>query len=87
MQVLHGVTVWGLMMGMPVYIDGLVPDRLRSTGQASLGIFGVGLGAVASNFVSGWLVDVGGGQAPALAGGVLAFVCLLLVPVLLAKRV
>ncbi len=84
-QILHGVTVWGVMMGMPVYIDALVPNRLRSTGQAAFGFVGAGLGAVASNFTSGWLVDVGGPGAPAIAGGVLGIVALLLVPVLLPR--
>jgi PPP family 3-phenylpropionic acid transporter len=84
-QILHGVTVWGVMMGMPVYIDALVPNRLRSTGQAAFGFVGAGLGAVASNFTSGWLVDVGGAGAPAIAGGALGLAALLLVPLLLPR--
>ncbi len=84
-QILHGVTIWGLMMGMPVYIDALVPERLRSTGQAAFGFVGAGVGAMASNFTAGWLVDVSGSAAPARAGGALAFACLLLVPVLLPR--
>jgi len=82
-QALHGVTVWGVMMGMPLYVDALVPERLRATGQSAVGLAGSSLGAVASNLIAGVLVDVGGGRAPALAGGALALVCALLLPWLL----
>ncbi|MEZ4218058.1 MAG: MFS transporter, partial [Myxococcota bacterium] len=84
-QALHGVTVWGVMMGMPLYVDALVPERLRATGQSAVGLAGSCLGAVASNLVAGWLVDAGGGRAPALAGGALALACALLLPVLLPR--
>ncbi len=84
-QILHGVTVWGVMMGMPVYIDALVPERLRSTGQAAFGFVGAGVGSVVSNFASGWLVDIGGATAPARVGGALGLAALLLIPLLLPR--
>jgi len=35
-QILHGITVAGLLLGAPLYVDAVVPERLRSTGQGML---------------------------------------------------
>lgn len=84
-QVLHGVTVWGLMLGLAVYVDSLVPAQLRSTGQGMLAMVGPALGGAVSNLLAGELIDRWGAAAPARAGGWLALACALLVPILLVR--
>jgi PPP family 3-phenylpropionic acid transporter len=59
-QTLHGVTVVGLLMGGPLYLDGIAPEKLRSTAQAMLSMVGVGIAGIASNLGSGWLLDHAG---------------------------
>ena len=44
-----GVGVAGLLLGGPLYLDAVVPARLRSTGQALLSMVGVAAGGIASN--------------------------------------
>ncbi len=56
-QMLHGVTVVGLLMGGPLYLDAIAPQKLRSTAQGVLSMVGVGMAGIASNLVSGWLLD------------------------------
>lgn len=73
-QMLHGVMVAGLMLGGPLYLDTVVPERLRSTGQALLSMVGVGIAGIASNAAAGWLLDHAGANAPYLFGGVGALV-------------
>jgi PPP family 3-phenylpropionic acid transporter len=68
-QVLHGVTVVGFMVGAPMYADAVVPARLRATAQGALSMVGVGVGGVASSVLAGWLVDAFGAAAPARVGG------------------
>jgi len=68
-QALHGVTVWGVILGVPVYIDAIVPARLRSTAQGLLAMVGVALGSMFSNLGSGWLSEFIGPRAPAQIGG------------------
>jgi len=81
---LHGVAVVGLGLGVPMYVDDVVPEGLRSTGQALLSAIGIGLGGILSNLLCGWLFDHAGAQATYLACGVaalgLAFVALLVLP-------
>src|SRR5262245_18483394 len=55
-QILHGVTVAGFILGGPLYVDAVVPERLRSTGQGLLTMFGASLGGITSKLASGWLV-------------------------------
>ena len=69
-QLLHGVVVAGLLLGGPLYLELIVPERLRATAQGLLAMAGSGIGAIASNVVSGWLVDRAGPDAPYLAGGI-----------------
>jgi PPP family 3-phenylpropionic acid transporter len=59
-QLLHGVVVTGLLLGAPLYLEQVVPESLRSTGQGLLAMAGVGIGGIASNVASGWLLDHGG---------------------------
>ena len=69
-QILHGVVVAGLVVGGPLYVEAIVPERLRSTGQGVLAMVGVSLGAVASHLGSGWLLEHAGPRAPYLVGGI-----------------
>jgi MFS transporter, PPP family, 3-phenylpropionic acid transporter len=59
-QALHGVTVVGLNVGSPLYLDLVAPEKLRSTAQGILSMIGSGLAGILSNLTSGWLVDHGG---------------------------
>jgi MFS transporter, PPP family, 3-phenylpropionic acid transporter len=59
-QTLHGVTVVGLLMGGPLYLDVVTPEKLRSTAQAVLSMVGVGIAGIVSNLGSGWLLDAAG---------------------------
>jgi len=68
-QILHGITVVGLMVGGPLYIEAVVPETLRSTGQGMFSMVGVSLGGIVSTVASGWLVDRFSATAPALVGG------------------
>jgi len=56
-QMLHGITVVGLLMGGPLYLELIAPERLRSTAQSVLSMVGVGIAGIVSNFGSGWLLD------------------------------
>lgn len=73
-QLLHGVTVAGLILGGPLYLEQAVPERLRATAQGLLGMLGVGLGGIASNTIAGWLLENVGPDAPYVAGGAGALV-------------
>jgi len=59
-QALHGVTVVGLNVGSPIYLDTVAPERLRSTAQGILSMVGAGVAGIASNIAAGLLVDRGG---------------------------
>jgi PPP family 3-phenylpropionic acid transporter len=69
-QALHGVTVVGLNLGSPLYLDTVAPERLRSTAQGILSMVGMGIAGIASNTAAGWLVDRGGTDALYLICGV-----------------
>jgi MFS transporter, PPP family, 3-phenylpropionic acid transporter len=56
-QVLHGVTVVGLNLGSPLYLDAVAPERLRSTAQGVLSMIGSGIAGMASNLSAGWFID------------------------------
>ena len=59
-QALHGITVVGLNLGSPLYLDLVAPEKLRSTAQGILSMASAGVAGIASNATSGWLVDRGG---------------------------
>lgn len=59
-QALHGVTVVGLNLGSPLYLDVVAPEKLRSTAQSVLSMVAAGIAAIASNASAGWLLDHGG---------------------------
>lgn len=69
-QLLHAVVVVGLFVGAPLYIEVLVPERLRSTGQGLLMTLGGSIGGVLSVTVSGVLMDHFSADFPYLVGGI-----------------
>jgi PPP family 3-phenylpropionic acid transporter len=69
-QLLHAFVVAGLLVGAPVYVESLIPQRLRSTGQGLLMTLGASIGGILSATVSGWLIDRFDANAPYLVGGV-----------------
>jgi MFS family permease len=71
-QLLHGVTVTGLLLGGPLYLEAVVPEHLRSTAQSLFAMFAVGAGGLTSNIAAGWLLDHSGVAAPYLFGGIAA---------------
>lgn len=84
-QLLHGVTVTGLVIGAPLYVEAVVPARLRSTGQGALAMVGVSLGGILSNISAGQIMDFAGPKAPALWGGLGAALLALALPWILPK--
>ncbi len=73
-QILHGITVTGLMVGAPLYLEQIVPAKLRSTSQSLLAMFGIGAGGLTSNIVTGWLMDQTSVEVPYIVGGIGALV-------------
>ncbi len=84
-QMLHGVAVAGLVIGAPLYVDLVVPDRLRATGQGILAMLGVSVGGIASNLLTGWLIEHVGTNAPYIAGGIGGLLLAALVPFILPR--
>jgi MFS transporter, PPP family, 3-phenylpropionic acid transporter len=82
-QVLHGVVVAGLVIGSPLYVEAVVPEQLRSTGQNLLAMVGVSVGGLLSNLGTGFLIDAFGPDAPYRVGGVAALCVAALLPWLL----
>lgn len=68
-QSLHGVVVTGLLLGGPLYLEKIVPERLRSTAQSALATVGVGAGGLLSSVITGWLIDRVGIDVAFFAGG------------------
>jgi hypothetical protein len=79
-QILHGVVVAGLVIGGPLYVEAVVPERLRSTGQGVLAMVGVSLGAITSHLGSGYLLQHAGPRAPDLVVGIGGLLLAALVP-------
>ena len=86
-QVLHGITVAGLILGAPLYVDAVVPARLRSTGQGMLAMVGFSLGGISSNLSAGWLFENFGPDAPYFAGGIGALILGCAIPLLIPPPV
>jgi PPP family 3-phenylpropionic acid transporter len=84
-QILHGVTVGGLIIGSPYYIDAIVPDRLRSTAQGILSMAGASVGGILSNVLTGVLIDHFGARAPAIAGGFGALLLTCALPAMVSR--
>jgi len=86
-QLLHGVTVAGLIIGAPLYVEAVVPERLRSMGQGMLAMVGVSLGGISSYLGTGWLVENAGADSPYLAGGIGALVLGCAIPLIIPPAV
>jgi len=84
-QLLHGVVVTGLILGGPLYVEQVVPERLRSTGQGVLGMMGVCIGGIVSNLGAGWLLERVGASTPYVVGGLGGLALALLLPLLLPR--
>ena len=69
-QLMHGIGIAGIFVGMPFYMESCVPRHLRSSGQSLVHIAGVGLGAALSNLLFGVLLDAFGLRVPLMALGV-----------------
>jgi PPP family 3-phenylpropionic acid transporter len=59
-QALHGLTVVGLILGSPLYLDDVAPEKLRSTAQGILSMVSVGIAGILSNTGAGWLIERAG---------------------------
>ncbi len=68
-QGLHAFGVVALHVGAPVYLDAIVPARLRSTGQAWQSIAGMSAGAIVSNVAAGYLFQLAGPTILCLTSG------------------
>ena len=86
-QLLHGVTVAGLVIGAPLYVEAVVPERLRSIGQGMLAMAGFSLGGISSYLGTGWLVENVGPNSPYLAGGIGALVLGCAIPLIIPPAV
>jgi PPP family 3-phenylpropionic acid transporter len=84
-QVLHGITVTGIIIGAPLYVELVVPERLRSTGQALVSTVGISLGGVLSNAGTGWLMDAFDARTPLIVGGIAGILLTIALPWLVPK--
>jgi len=82
-SLLHGVTVTGLVVGAPLYVEAVVPERLRSTGQGILAMVGLSIGGISSNLGTGWLIEHVGPDSPYIVGGLGALALGALLPLIL----
>ena len=81
-QALHGVTVVGLNLGSPLYLDLVAPEKLRSTAQGILSMVAAGVAGMASNIAAGWFIDRSGidmlyficGAGLLVLGGVISWI-------------
>ena len=74
LQLLHGVAVAGTIVGVQLYVESVVPARLRSSGQGLATVVGVSLGGALSGVAGGWLFENLGIDSLYLAGGAGALV-------------
>jgi MFS transporter, PPP family, 3-phenylpropionic acid transporter len=79
-QVLHGIVVAGLVIGSPLYVEAVVPEQLRATGQNLLAVVGVSVGGLVSFLGAGWLIDASGVDTPYRVGGIAALAVAALLP-------
>lgn len=68
-QLAHGVGVAGVLVGASLYVEQAVPERLRSTAQATYAAVAFGAGAIVSNAAFGWLLETFGADVPYAAAG------------------
>ncbi len=82
-SILHGISVAGLIVGSPYYVEAAVPEQLRSTGQGVLAMLGISAGGIVSRISAGWLLEVWGPSAPYLIGGIGGIALACAIPLLL----
>jgi len=85
LQLLHGLVVAGLFVGSALYVESVVPERLRSTGQGLLGMIGVSCAGVFSSASAGWLLEHMGPNAPYRIGGAGALLLGAALPLILPR--
>jgi PPP family 3-phenylpropionic acid transporter len=68
-QALHALVVTGLNVGTALYVERIVPQRLRSTAQSTVVMVGSSIGGVLSATLGGFVVDRWGVDVLFLAGG------------------
>jgi PPP family 3-phenylpropionic acid transporter len=84
-QLLHGLVIAGLLVAAPLYVEGLVPARLRSTGQGLLTMVGPITAGILSTSLCGFLLDHFGPNAPYIFGGMGALLMCCIAPLLLPR--
>ncbi|MDH3684607.1 MAG: MFS transporter [Myxococcales bacterium] len=72
LQLLHGVVVAGMIIGLQLYVEKVVPERLRSTAQGLLGMVGGSVAGMLSIALGGALIEHVGVDAPYRIGGACA---------------
>lgn len=82
-QVLHGLAVAGFVVGSALYVEAVVPARLRSSAQGLVYMVGVSFGGMISSVAAGALLEGWGPRAPALVGGAGAALLVVALPWLL----
>jgi MFS family permease len=85
LQLLHGVVVAGLFVGSALYVESVVPERLRSTGQGLLAMIGISFAGVFSSVAAGWLLEHLGPNAPYRIGGAGALLLGAALPLILPR--
>jgi PPP family 3-phenylpropionic acid transporter len=85
LQLLHGVVIAGLFVGSAFYVESVVPERLRSTGQGLLAMIGFGCAGVLSNLCGGLLLEHFGADAPYRIGGIGALLLGAALPLILPR--
>jgi MFS family permease len=75
--------VVGLLIGSALYVEAVVPERLRSTGQGILAMVGASLGGISSYICTGWLMKSEGTDFPYIAGGIGAIVLGCAIPLII----
>jgi PPP family 3-phenylpropionic acid transporter len=83
LQLLHGVVIAGLFVGSALYVESVVPERLRSTGQGVLAMIGFSCAGVFSNIGGGLLLEHFGADAPFRVGGIGALLLGMALPLIL----
>ena len=68
-QALHALVVTGLNVGTALYVERIVPARLRSTAQSTVVMVGSSVGGVLSTTLGGFVVDRWGVDVLFLVGG------------------
>jgi MFS family permease len=79
------VVIAGLFVGAALYVESVVPERLRSTGQGLLAMVGFSCAGVFSNVCGGLLLEHFGPDAPYRIGGIGALVLGAALPLILPR--